>query len=189
MILGTGNRDPILFTVAGKMIKAYLKSLLDKEAANLGESVDWAKYIVDKAIIIFFKYLLAFPLLAHWKFSPAKAISVARLISVKSEDCGSCVQIEINMAKKRNVEPEFIRNALRKDYERLGESYRDVALFTEAVISKNGLEIEIGNTLKKHFGEKAFLEIALAISTARFYPTIKRALGFSTECKLENFRI
>lgn len=171
------------------MLGKYLKAKLDKEALKLGEPVDWAKYVVDKALVIFFKYVMAIPLLDQWRYSSAKAVSVARLVAVQSEDCGSCVQIEINTAKRRNVEPEIIRNTLRKNYALLEEPCREVALFAEAVIGRTGNEIEIGDKLKGRMGEKAFVEIAIAISTARFYPTVKRALGFSTACKIENLKI
>ncbi len=171
------------------MIKKYLHSMLDKEAVKLGEPVDWAKYVVDATPVTFLKYVMAIPLLALWKHSSAKALSVARLIAVQSEDCGSCVQIEINAAKKRKVDLDVIRNTLRKNYEVLEEPCKDVALFTEAVISRSGNEMELGEILKRKIGEKAFVEIAVAISTARFYPTVKRALGFSTECKIESLKI
>lgn len=171
------------------MIKNILKARLDKEALKLGEPVDWAKYVLDKSLALFFKYALALPLLGQWKYSSANAISVARLVAVQSEDCGSCVQIEINAAKKRKVAPEVIRNTLEKEYAGLDESCREVALFAEAVLGRTGGELEIGDRLKRRVGEKAFVEISVAIATARFYPTVKRALGFSTECRIDNLRL
>ena len=166
-----------------------MKARLAKEEKNLGESVDWARYLVDKALGVFFKYVLAIPLFSQWKYSPAEAISISRLITVLKEDCGSCVQIEINMAKRRNVSQALIQCVLQKDYQKLDDKYQRVAHFTEAVINCTGNEKELGDRVKEAFGEKAFLEISLAIATSRFYPTIKRALGYSTQCKLEGFRI
>ena len=171
------------------MIRKLVKARLAQEEKKLGEPVDWARYLVDKAIGVFFKYTFAIPLFSQWKYSPAEAISISRLITVQNEDCGSCVQIEINTAKRRNVSPAFIQCVLRKEYDRLDEKYRRVAHFTEAVIHRTGLEKELGDRVKDAFGEKAFLEISLAIATSRFYPTIKRALGYATECKLEGFRV
>jgi hypothetical protein len=179
----------IQFTPGVIMIKNLMKAILAKEERKLGESIDWARYLVDKAIAVFSKYLLALPLLSQWKYSPAEAISISRLIAVQNEDCGSCVQIEINMAKRRNVNRELIQCVLQKKYEKLDGKHQHVARFTEAVINRTGFEKEMGDRVKDAFGEKAFLEISLSIATSRFYPTIKRALGYSTECKIENFRV
>jgi hypothetical protein len=71
----------------------------------------------------------------------------------------------------------------------LDDEYQRVAHFTEAVINCTGLERELGDRVKDAFGEKAFLEISLAIATSRFYPMIKGALGYSTESKMERFRV
>jgi hypothetical protein len=166
-----------------------MKAQLAKEEKILGESLDWARYLVDKAIGVFFKYVLAIPLFSLWKYSPAEVISISRLITVQNEDCGSCVQIEINTAKQRNVSQAIIQCVLHKEYEKLDDKYQRVAHFTEAVINCTGHEKELGDRVKDAFGEKAFLEISLAIATSRFYPTIKRALGYATECKLEGFRV
>ena len=37
-------------------------------------------------------------------------------------------------------------------------------------------------------GADAMVDLALAIAGVRVYPTIKRALGYATSCKLVNIR-
>lgn len=39
------------------MIKKLLRAQLAKEERDLGESVDWARYLVEKAIGVFSKYI------------------------------------------------------------------------------------------------------------------------------------
>ena len=87
------------------------------------------------------------------------------------------------------VGPDLIRNVLRGEYDPLDEPDRNVALYVEAVLDRTGSEAELGRAVRADLGEKAFIEIAFALASARFYPTVKRALGFATECGIGEFPI
>jgi len=166
------------------MIKYLLARQLDKEEVILGESVDWARYLLNKSILAFIKYALFSPLSTHRKYASIESICVAKLVTVKKEDCGSCLQIAINEAKRNKLNGEVIKDCINNKYDRLPTPLQITAEFTRAVLDKSGEEDGMREKLIGNQGEKALVEISLAIATARFYPTVKRALGYSKECSL-----
>ena len=54
--------------------------------------------------------------------------------------------------------------------------------FAEAVVTGSGDAERYRERLRKVFGEEAVVELALAIATARIFPTLKRGLGYAKSC-------
>jgi alkylhydroperoxidase family enzyme len=109
---------------------------------------------------------------------------VARLVATRYADCGPCVQVVVNMAKKDGVEPAVLRAALAGRVEELPESLRDVFRFAEAVVTAGGEEDQYRERLRKVFGDEAVVELALGIATSQMIPTLKRGLGHAKSCSV-----
>jgi hypothetical protein len=51
------------------------------------------------------------------------------------------------------------------------------------VVSENDpMLLEKGAAIEAKFGRKVLVDLALVVAMARFYPTVKRALGHSRSC-------
>jgi alkylhydroperoxidase family enzyme len=115
---------------------------------------------------------------------PAAPFHVARLVAVKHQDCGPCVQTVVNLAKEDGVEPAVLKAALAGKVEDLPETLGDVYRFAEAVAARTGEEEPFRERLRKVFGEEAMVELALAIATCQVFPILKRGLGHAKSCSL-----
>lgn len=100
-----------------------------------------------------------------------------------NEDCGTCVQVVLNLARKDGVAADVLDAVLRDNVDALSVELRDVHRFTWIVASGND-EPEIRERLRQHYGDEAFTELALAIATSRLIPTTKRALGHAQSCSV-----
>lgn len=113
---------------------------------------------------------------------PESVAMMAALGAVMAEDCGECVQIYVNLALKAGVDKAIVKAALEN---RLGEMPTDLKLgfcFGRVVSENDPMLLEKGAALEARFGRKALVDLSLAIAMARFYPTVKRALGHSRTC-------
>jgi hypothetical protein len=113
---------------------------------------------------------------------PEHVALFAALGATLAEDCGECVQIQVNLAAKAGIERRFIRAALDN---RLAELPADLKLglcFGRVVAENDPMLLEKGAAVEARFGRKALVDLALAVALARFYPTVKRALGHSRSC-------
>jgi hypothetical protein len=113
---------------------------------------------------------------------PAVVAAMAALGATLAEDCGECVQIQLNLAAKAGIDPRHIKAALDN---RLTELPPDLKLgycFGRVVSENDPMLLEKGAAVEARFGRKALVDLALTVALARFYPTVKRALGHSRSC-------
>ena len=166
------------------MLRRLINRRLDAaERALGGVSVEYLRHVARTSLPAFFKFGLFMPLAAHRRKLPSAAYHVARLVATRHEDCGTCVQIEVNLARKSGVPVETLRAALADRVAELPPDLADVYRFARAIAAAED-EPDLRARLRTHYGEEAFVELALAIAAARVFPTTKRALGYATSCAL-----
>ena len=167
------------------MLRQLILRKLDAEERKLGGvSIDYLRHIARASLPAFFKFALFTPLAAHRRALPADAYHVARLAATQHEDCGTCVQIEVNLARRDGVPAEILRAAVERRPDDLPGSLADAYRFARAVVEAGGAEGEWRERVREHYGEEALVEMALGIAAARVFPTTKRALGYATSCAL-----
>lgn len=131
---------------------------------------------------------------AAWLFSRATAIGryrqdvpldawcAAGITAVRHEDCGPCTQLGVTMAERAGVSPDVLRSVLADDP---GAMPPDVALawrFTRATLAHDPSADAYRDAIVQRWGRRALISLALAITAARLYPTLKYALGHGTTC-------
>ena len=164
------------------MLRFFIRWRIRKHEKSLGASLDYLRHILRVSLKAFFKFSKLFSIASYRRSLPGAPCHVARLVSVLEEDCGSCVQIAVNLAKKDGVPSEVIQAVLNGRPDSLPESLADVYRFTEAVVRGDGDEGPYRERLRSVFGEEGLIELAMAIATAKVFPITKRALGFATSC-------
>jgi alkylhydroperoxidase family enzyme len=172
------------------MIRNLILKRLDKEERSLGESVDYVRHIVRSSLPAFFKFALFTPLSQHRHKLPPTPYRVARIIATQDEDCGTCVQIEVNLARKEGVPADVIRAVLNNRPEDLTPELAEVYRFTKAVVGASGEEEqELRQRIRERYGEEGLVELALGMASARVFPVTKRALGYATSCALVEIKV
>ena len=129
------------------------------------------------------------PLSSHRRRVPSASLHIARLQTTLAEDCGACVQIELNMARKAGVPHEILSAVIGQRPEDLPEDLADVARFSWAIVERARDEDHLRTRIRNRYGEEGLIEISLAIASARLFPTIRRAMGFSKSCALTPLNI
>jgi alkylhydroperoxidase family enzyme len=171
------------------MIRYLVLKQLDKEERSLGESLDYVRHILRSSLSAFFKFALFTPLAQHRRKLPPAPYRVARIVATQDEDCGTCVQIEVNLARKEGVPGDVIRAVLNNRPEDLAPELAEVYRFTKAVVEASGEEGELRQRIRERYGEEGLVELALGMAAARVFPVTKRALGFATSCSLVEIKV
>jgi len=171
------------------MIRYLISKQLDKQERSVGESMDYVRHILRSSLAAFFKFALFTPLAQHRRKLPPSPYRVARLVATQDEDCGTCVQIEVNLARKDGVPANVIRAVLNKHPEDLTPELADVYTFAKTVVEVSGEQEELRQRIRERYGEEGLVELALGMATARVFPVTKRALGFATSCALVEIKV
>jgi AhpD family alkylhydroperoxidase len=152
----------------------------EKQIGNV--SMDFAYHLRDVAPARLWRFSFIKVVEGDRKHTPADVYHAAGMAAAMVEDCGPCVQIHVNLALKDRVAPDVLRAlAARK----LDKVQPDVALafkYGEAV-SQGVMADEMRDQIRAKWGEKGLIELAFAIATARFYPALKRGMGFAHTCE------
>ena len=122
------------------------------------------------------------PLAEYRPALPHEPFHVARIAATREEDCGTCLQIEINLAKRDKVKPALIRACVNDRPDDLPEQLADVYRFATAVVKHTGDEEIYRERIREAYGEEGLIELAMAIAVCRVFPATKRALGFAKSC-------
>lgn len=171
------------------MLRRLVLRRLDAEERKLGGvSIEYLRHVARTSLPAFLKFALFTPLAAHRRKLPADAYHLARVVAVQHEDCGTCVQIEVNLARGDGVAPELLRAALENRLDALPADLADACRFARTV-AEQGEDVELRERLRARYGDEGLIELALGIAAARVFPTTKRALGYATSCSLVEVEI
>ena len=110
-------------------------------------------------------------------------------MATRHEDCGTCVQIAVNQARKAGLPAELLRAVLDGKLDALPEELRDAYRFAEAVLAANGEEDAWRERIRLRYGDEGLIEMALAIASCRVFPITKRALGYAVSCSKVAVRV
>ncbi|HYP15715.1 MAG TPA: hypothetical protein VEQ65_00780, partial [Opitutus sp.] len=168
------------------MTRQLLFKLIRRQERALDTRLDYLREIAESSPAAFLKFGLIAPLGLHRRFLPKDAWHVARVTGAFAEDCGTCVQIAINLARRDGVPASFLRAIVGDDPDSLPFSLRDVYLFTRSIAARRD-EPELRATLRERYGADGLIEIGLAAAVSRVIPTLKRALGHAQSCALLKF--
>ena len=170
------------------MLRWFLHRKLDGQEKLLGESMDYLRFVLDRSPAKFLRFASIMPFANSRRRLPAEAWYVAQIVAMKREDCGPCLQITVNLAAQDNVDRQLLRNVLAADYNVLTQELKDVADFTESVVTSMD-DDELRGRVLQHYGEQGLIEMSYAIASSRIPPTVKRTLGFAKSCKLVSVEV
>jgi len=164
------------------MLKRLVLHMIDREEKRLGQSLDYVRFIVRASLRAFRAFARIFGIAAYRRTLPPGPLSIARVVGARSEDCGTCLQVALNIARAEGVPREVLQAAIDRRPEDLPEDLSLVYRFAEGVTGGAGAEGELRAEVVRRFGDEGLVEIALAIASARFFPSVKRVLGYATAC-------
>jgi len=121
--------------------------------------------------------------LGRGKRAPVEAVAAAGLAGALAEDCGPCTQIGVDIASEGGVAPNVLRAILAGDEPAMGESAALAWRFARASLARDMEACDpLRDAIMRRWGLGGLVDISMALTTARMYPTLKYALGHGKSC-------
>jgi hypothetical protein len=105
-----------------------------------------------------------------------------KLTTIVAEDCGPCTQLVVTMALADKLDPKIIRAVLTNDLAAAGDAALGVR-FARGVLAHSADADEPRAEIERRWGSRAVVSCAYAVCAARFFPTLKYALGHGHACQ------
>ena len=164
------------------MLKALLSRQIDKVERLWGYDASYMRRVLAASPATFIRFGFVPGLVDH-KAAPAEALAAAGLAGTLAEDCGPCTQIAVDMATADGVKPEVLRAILAGDEQAMGEAAALAWRFARASLARDMPAADpLRDEILGRWGDRGLVAVAMAITTARMYPTLKYALGYGKAC-------
>ena len=147
-----------------------------------GVSMDYAYHLRDVEPSRLWRFTMIKAVEGNRKHTPADAYHAAGMAAAMVEDCGPCVQIHVNLALKDHVDADVLRALAARKLDKVPPHVALAFRYGEAV-GQGVMADEMRDEIRKLWGEKGLIELAFMIATARFYPGLKRGLGYAHTCE------
>ena len=165
------------------MIRWLLGKLLESARHHLGDvNMDYAWHLRDVDPSRLMRFSLIKAVEGPRRMTPPAVWHAAGLAAAMAEDCGPCVQIHVNLALQDGVDPGVLGALVEGAIDRAPPDIALAFRFGDAVA--RGLPAqEWRDRIRARWGEKGLIELAFTIATARFYPAVKRGMGYAQACE------
>ncbi len=161
----------------------FLEWAIARQQRKLGESLNYLREIASMSLSAFFKFAMFVPMAEHRRVAGPDAYAVARLVAVRHEDCGPCLQTTVNLSLQDGADLGVVRAVLARDVEALPPDLACVYAFAHAVVTGSEEAGPLALRVERALGGRAALvDLALGIAGARVFPTVRRALGHAISC-------
>lgn len=160
--------------------------LVHAHLRTFGELYDYdttyLRDLVDLSPASYQRFAEAQPMAQPQQKLTREAHAVACIAVMQREDCGACAQLNLRMAVEAGVARELLQ-LLLDDPASLPGPLADVYAHAAAVAQGDVADLERVDRLRRDLGDEGFGELAVTITGARIYPTLKRAMGTETHCR------
>jgi AhpD family alkylhydroperoxidase len=165
------------------MLRALLTWLLKQSEKVLGKvDMAYAYHLRDVAPWSLVRHSFIKVVEGPRKITSPEVYHAAGLAAAMVEDCGPCVQIHVNLAQREHVSADVLRNLVAHKLDQVPREVATAFRFGEKV-SRGELADEERDALRAKWGEKGLVELAFATAVSRFYPALKRGLGYAHTCE------
>jgi alkylhydroperoxidase family enzyme len=171
------------------MLRRLILAQIASAERVLGVPLDYCRFMLRVSLRASFKFAKFLSVDEYRRVLPPGLCYIARLVAVRDEDCGTCVQIAVNQAKRAGVPVEHLQAALDGELDGLPEELKEVYCFAEAVVTRNGDDASLRERIRQRYGDEGLIEMALAIASCRVFPVTKRALGYAVSCSAVPVRV
>lgn len=165
------------------MLKWILTRLVDSTRTQLGvDNMDYAYRLRDVAPGRLIRFSFIKTVEGPRRATPPAVYHAAGLAAAMVEDCGPCVQIHVNLALKDGVAPEVMAALVQGQLDRAPPDAVLGFRLGDAVARGNACD-DLRDAVTQAWGETGVIELAFTIATARFYPAVKRGMGYAHACE------
>ncbi len=164
------------------MFNRFLHQQISKFERAYDYDMSYGHEMLDISRKAFLSFSRIMGMSQYCEDAPPALYHAAKIAAVLSEDCGPCTQLLTGMAERAGVEPAILRAVVAGDEASMGEQARLGWRYAVAVLAHDPEADSLRSQIEQQWGPRAVVSLALAIASARVYPTLKYALGHGQSC-------
>ncbi len=144
-----------------------------------GSPLSYLRQMLRVSPAHFFTFIKIMPLARFRRALPPEAYHLARIVTVRHEHGGTCLQMEIGLAQQAGIRIPLLHAVLGESPCALPPELAEIYFFSETVARGSGEEGHWREAIMRRYGEVGIIELAHAISIARLFPTVMHVMGCS----------
>lgn len=165
------------------MLKWIIRGRLAAFETKYHYDMSYARDILATDTRAFFVFARIVPIGNYRKDVPKNAYWATKLVGTVTEDCGPCTQLLVALALEDGADGKVISAVLAGNDAALPADALLGVQFARAVLAHAPEADGYREQIVKLHGPRAVVSLAFAICAARFYPTLKYALGHGKACE------
>lgn len=143
----------------------------------------YARELLDTSQIAFMHYTLMGVPAAYRQGVPKDAWFTVKMVAARTEDCGPCLQLVMNMAQADGV-PALVRRAVwARDEAAMSDDVRLAWRYAEAAMGHAADLPQWCEAVQRRWGRRGLASLALSMTASRSFPMLKYALGHGRQCQ------
>jgi len=165
------------------MLKWIIRSRLAAFERKYGYDLTYAREILDADTRAFFAFAKFNGISSYRKDAPKDMYWAAKLVGTVTEDCGPCTQLLVAMALEDGADRNVIAAVLEGNDAILPTDALLGVQFARAALAHAPEADDHRSVIAERYGQRAIVSLAFGICAARFFPTLKYALGHGKTCQ------
>ena len=145
--------------------------------------------MINQAPNAYEKFEAFLPMASYYEKTPSEVIFLVKLTIMKNEDCGACLQLNIDMAIEAGVDKEIIKEVVFNRGQNLTTELKELYEFSLKVAKNESIDDELYNKITDRYSDEILIEIALASAATKIFPTVKRVLGNIKSCSVIQIKV
>ena len=129
------------------------------------------------------------PMASFVSETPKEVLYVVKLTSMKNEDCGACLQLNVDMAIEAGVDKAIIKEVVFNEGKNLSMTLKEIYDFTLCVGNNQSIDSNLYDKINKTYSKDVMVEIALAIASTKVFPAVKRVLNDFHSCSVIQIKV
>lgn len=163
------------------MFRPVLRWLGRRYQSRLGVETPYFDEVVEHAPGALLPIVGFMPSVSYGRCLPPTVLHMVRLGATMASDCGTCLEIAVNLAVRDGVSPEAVAMAVHGPRENLDSDARLGLQFGKRLGGALDVPAERAALLDR-FGPRGPIEASIAVAGALTFPAVQRGMGFSRSC-------
>ena len=163
--------------------------MLEGFEAHYGYDTHYMKEMLDVAPAAYETFEAFLPMANFSNKTPKEVLFVAKITSMKNEDCAACLQLNVDMAIEAGVDKSLIKEIIFNEGKHLPSDLKDVYDFSLAVAQNTKIDDNLYDRILTSYSKAIIMELALAIASTKVFPAIKRTLNEAQSCSLIEIKL
>jgi hypothetical protein len=149
----------------------------------------YMKLMLEENINAYETFEAFLPMASFKETMNTNAIFLVKITAMKNEDCGACLQLNIDMAIEAGVDKDLIKDIISNEGKNLNPTLKRLYDFTLLVTNNKQIEQSFYDKINIDYSKAMLVEISLAIASAKVFPTLKRVLNDIQSCSVIKIKV